>query len=140
MSFSGRCSLNMVRDSRVRPMLAAQDGRERRPALASAVANLRRLDLAGRERFGPFVNGIWALANLAGAVLVLARLAVAEAPRAGTRPGGVGDGGPVVLPAWMRLEQSDSSQPIPTPTPQYVDPDAVGDLNLIPMPGQTKPR
>ena len=52
-------------------MLAGMLAANSAPHLASAVANRKHLTpLAGRQS-GPLVNGIWALANLAGAVLVL---------------------------------------------------------------------
>lgn len=60
-----------MRASRVRSVLAGMLVANSAPHLASAVANRQHLTpLAGRQS-GPGVNAIWALANLAGAGLVL---------------------------------------------------------------------
>ncbi|MGH3097189.1 MAG: hypothetical protein ACRDMV_14475 [Streptosporangiales bacterium] len=60
-----------MRSSRVRSVLAGILVANSAPHLASAAANRQHLTpLAGR-RSGPLVNGVWALANVAGAALLL---------------------------------------------------------------------
>ncbi|MGH3623441.1 MAG: hypothetical protein ACRDQ5_16865 [Sciscionella sp.] len=51
------------------------------PHLASAAAKRQHLTPLGGRRSGPTVNGVWALINLAGGVLLLRASRRADVPR-----------------------------------------------------------